>query len=419
MKITNYDVLIDGGSEATFKLVDQEHVGNNRFEVFLNLHKEEYAREQAAGNQPGMDNIVEKIVDIVCHRCVPNGRFLEKVAIPIEGEDDWMELGEGELTRRRLHQALQGGTAPSPRTSKMLSSQSTQAERRTDDFASKRRRRGSYARLRRSISESMLFHSTLEKKNQVNMINSVFMSAAELGEEHASIQTPNPMDVVFTPSRNGLAATGTPGNARFGILISMHAESFRAAGDKRPTLNELMTTVESHWKGRFLVTSLDGYEELPREAVSATISKLLLTEASRAAAADPQPSRLPPVPMQMAVAPSPTISAPRRLLNQVSDLSRTSDRSIASTTYGKSQMPDNTMSDYSAGSTGLTRGLTNLTFNTSQSSLGQSSLGSIPHSDDPEANNLRKTAVEALKAKAAKRDLMKRVMGRKSAQAQP
>lgn len=406
MKITNYDVLIDGGCEGSFKLVDQEHVGNNRFEVFLNLHKEEYAKEQAAGNQQGMDIIVEKIVDIVCHRCVPNGRFLEKAAIPIEGEDDWMELGEGELARRRLHQALQGGKEPTPRNSKMLS-QTTQAERKVDEFASKRRRRGSYARLRRSISESMLFHSTLEKKNQVNMFNSVFLAAAELGEEHASIQTPNPMDVVFTPSRNGLTATGMPGNARFGILISMNAESFLAAGDKRPILAELMKTVENHWKGRFLVTSLDGYEELPREAVSATISKLLMNEGKMAAVADPAPLPV-SVPSQMAMAPTASMSASRSLMSQVSDLSRASDRSISSS-YAKPPLLETAMSDYSAGSTGLTRGFTNMSFNTSQSSLG-----SIPQIDDPEANNLRKTAVEALKAKKAKRDLMKRVMGRKN-----
>jgi hypothetical protein len=51
------------------------------------------------GSQDEMDKIVDKIIDIVCHQCVPNGRFLEKILIPVDGEDDSIELGEGDSVR--------------------------------------------------------------------------------------------------------------------------------------------------------------------------------------------------------------------------------------------------------------------------------------------------------------------------------
>jgi hypothetical protein len=469
MQITNYDVLLDGGNEGAFQLIDTEHVGNKRFEVFLNLHKEEYEKARVARNQEEMDRIVVKIVDIVCHKCIPNGRFLEKAAIPIEGESEWMEIGEGELARRRLHQALNGDVSNKmpARSSKVF----TKQDQKTDAAISKRRRRGSYARLRRSISESMIFYSTLEKVNNEGNGNINDNGGGDNRQNHGNSskawvnlsRMPNPtlialppaptlslqpMDVVVAASRSSLANMGNPGNARFGILVSMHADNFVAAAGnndkRREILNELKTVVQTHWKGRFLVTVLDDYQLLPTEAVSASISALLLKEgnvAAAAAAAAASISPLPP-PLQQQVTtntqPTPASALPYRSMSKrtlldhqhssISDVSSGSHSRLGGDlpsqhegglfnnlssnsmlSISDSLLPHSGNSDHS-----LTNGLTRLSFN-SASTAGGGTTPVIPNSNggDEATDKMRNAAVELLKAKKKKRDLMNRVMGRK------
>mmetsp|Transcript_2487 Transcript_2487/g.3664 ORF Transcript_2487/g.3664 Transcript_2487/m.3664 type:complete len:350 (-) Transcript_2487:235-1284(-) len=268
MQITNYDVLIGSAEDESFKLLNDQHVGNRRFEVVLNLHREEYTKALSNCDHDEMERIVSKIVDIVCHKCVPNGRFLEKVDFGIsEANDnvedgDFIDLGGGELARMRLHQAL-GGRVPA--TPEVVSSQVEENTERSS--VSKRRRRGSYARLRRSISESMLFHSTILQED---------ITSEDLNVEDPVIS--NPLDIIFSEDRNSLASTGTPGNARFHILLQMESQRFvEGSLDERLTiLDELKTTVQNHWQARFLVATPGSYKELPLNVVSDLITNLLL-----------------------------------------------------------------------------------------------------------------------------------------------
>jgi len=269
MKITNYDVLIDASEDDSFRLLNDQHVGNRRFEVVLNIHREEYQNGSLNQDNDEMERIVGKIVDIVCHKCVPNGRFLEKVDFGVsEGEeDDFFDLGEGQLARMRLHQAL-GGKAPT------LEAYSNQRDETVaDSSASKRRRRGSYARLRRSISESMLFHSSIQEEDALKAVLD-----DDDDDSEAPVIIPHLMDIIFTESKKSLATTGMPGNNRFQISLNMESQRFvnSSPDERREILEELQTTVQTHWQGRFLASTDESYEELSPKVVSNAISHLLL-----------------------------------------------------------------------------------------------------------------------------------------------
>ena len=148
MDVTNYDVLFIASSEGSLnKISAVNHVGNNRFEVFLNLHGEGFNQALVNGDEEECDRIVDKIIDIVCHKCVPKGRFLEKT----NDEIGWTCLGEGPLARMRVREALKlMFQEPNAAT------QSGTSTPEKDDADKKRRRRGSLTRFRRSDSESIL-----------------------------------------------------------------------------------------------------------------------------------------------------------------------------------------------------------------------------------------------------------------------
>uniref|UniRef100_A0A6T7JTE5 DUF6824 domain-containing protein n=1 Tax=Attheya septentrionalis TaxID=420275 RepID=A0A6T7JTE5_9STRA len=105
-EVNNYDVLLmraDGKYDLT-----TEHVGNKRFEVLLSLHRASYTQALVSG--PGADHqsdsIAAKIVNKVCHECVPNGRFLWKSSDSTQNKNAWEDLGDGPESRLIVHSML-------------------------------------------------------------------------------------------------------------------------------------------------------------------------------------------------------------------------------------------------------------------------------------------------------------------------
>ena len=325
--ISDNDVLIDGDDARGFKLIDDDHVGNKRFQVFLKLYREEYNRAKISNSQGDMARIVDTILDIVCRKCIRHGRFLERVSYEsTEGESksEWIDLGEGALARHCLHQALSQAVVEEnteaepgeqqPPFPSQYHYQTTNAEfagaaeprtllMRDLSCSLKRQRRGSYTRLRRSASESEILRSlqnpTLlcnEQREDFNIVPSLQTSSIS----HAL--TFLPMDVVFASSRKTLAPTGNPGNARLQIAVDMHASSFGKSDmtGKQRILDDLISNVQLHWEGRFLLqTFQDSFEELTTEATSECLRALLLREGEGGLARMNAPLSAPTPPCRM------------------------------------------------------------------------------------------------------------------------
>ena len=324
MDITDNDVLIVGDDDHGFKLIDEDHIGNKRFQVFLKLYGEEYRCATSENDEGKMRRIVDTVLDIVCRKCVRRGRFLRRVSTdPIEGgeKSKWIDLGDGSLAQHWLHHALSCATVES-RTKDMYTEPSelfpnqerspptsTQcvgtAEQRNvlpSDLSCslKRQRRGSRASLRRSFSDGAILQSLepllKEPREDCNLVSLLMTSCAEQAATHRT------MDVVFASCRSRLAPTGNPGNARLQITIGMHAPSFGNSDilEQRRVVEDLVNTVQMHWNGRFLVQNfLGSCEVLMAEAASACIRTLLLQEGERNTVRSSTPPSSMAAPMRM------------------------------------------------------------------------------------------------------------------------
>lgn len=272
--ITNYDVLVEppspGREGGDYQLAKHKsHVGNNRLEVFLNLYQQAYEKAHQAGNQQECSKIVEKIVDTVCHQCVPRGRFLVSIANHMDRNvSNWEQMSE-ENARRLLHNVLRPQQIPSLKSPSVA------------DDNLKRRRRSSL--LRRSASEGMVTSPThfnksfMDKKKVTRIIEDEPDQPAwkTTRNPQGGITTLNRMDVILTSTRDALDPNSqSVGNNRLHILLAMQNGPYKHANadGKDRILDEVMKTVITFWKGRFLVEAVFGYNVLTSDEARSALA---------------------------------------------------------------------------------------------------------------------------------------------------
>jgi hypothetical protein len=285
--ITNYDVLVEPptpGKSGDYQFTKHKsHVGNNRLQVFLNLYQSAYNGALQRGAFSECNGIVDTIVSTVCHQCVPRGRFLLSSMVAVGDGNDvvlWNQVNE-DSAKTLLHEVLQpakpamnfGAFPPKPGIDLGV------FPCKVDDGAQKRRRRSSL--LRRSASESML-GMVLDNKKKLSRVDQfqlqgredpTWKSAGHVGDGEIGILTLNRMDIILTPARNALDPNSVSiGNNRLHILVAMQSSKYQQASIDRQEaiLREVVQTVHTFWKGRFLVDGPDGHEELDwEEAINA------------------------------------------------------------------------------------------------------------------------------------------------------
>lgn len=171
-EITNYDVLLTRDVNGFCTILSPDHVGNRRFAVLLDIHREQYAlARQGRHDTSQCEHIVDKIINTVCRECVPNGRFLE------QDSGNSITYGVRQLfppeIRVALHISL-GGAPLEPEQQIRLhplvnTSRNPSAFQNQIVFAEMSRRR---ELLQRSISESMVqnFHQNFPPPPSRNII---------------------------------------------------------------------------------------------------------------------------------------------------------------------------------------------------------------------------------------------------------
>mmetsp|Transcript_21624 Transcript_21624/g.38737 ORF Transcript_21624/g.38737 Transcript_21624/m.38737 type:complete len:316 (+) Transcript_21624:231-1178(+) len=79
-RIHNYDVLLlQNANGEPLRFAPGNHVGNQRFLVLLSLFRQRYLQADLFGHKYDCLSIAQEVFETVCHKCVPNGRFFEKV----------------------------------------------------------------------------------------------------------------------------------------------------------------------------------------------------------------------------------------------------------------------------------------------------------------------------------------------------
>lgn len=312
--ISNYDVLVEPpipGMSTTFNLAKpQDHVGNNRLQVFLDLNRPAYVDAKQRSDLQECNKIVDAIVDTVCNKCVPRGRFLVcRTAAVSNGVPviQWHQIDESTV-KELLHNVLNPPASPekslsssftksddkpdiTPSTAtqslpepagvvsseEILSSQLPPISEGTavdDDDGQKRRRRSSL--LRRSVSESHvgLVSDNKKKLNRSGNDPSLFGSQEEPASWKSSQSADkgttslNRMDVILTPARNALDPNSqSVGNNRLHILVAMSSGKYEQGSieEREEVLDEVIRTVNTFWMGRFMVEGPEGYQELNKD----------------------------------------------------------------------------------------------------------------------------------------------------------
>jgi len=308
--ITSYDVLADPSVEGVvgeYQLDNyKKNVGNNRLKVFLGLYQQEYDRARRQNNTIGCDSIVTNILQTLGKKCVPTGRFLinavgnnnnnnnaglsRQVQLPNVPNHQgagpkpvWMLMGQHE-SKQLIHGILKAVPPPLAyhryKQEQLLQQQQQQKQNNaaasrlgknnTTGLAAdehKRRRRSSL--LRRSASDSLLDDSkkVIRFDQQQRLQNGRRMSKEEPTWPSSHRMTKhgivalNKMDVILTPTMDALDPNSQSiGNNRLHILVAMQSGKYHQANhrQKDSILDEVIQTVRSFWKGRFLTESAAG-----------------------------------------------------------------------------------------------------------------------------------------------------------------
>jgi len=126
-KFTNYDVLLvlspsdttttnnlskkedynwRPNQKFTVHFAVSDHIGNNRFTVLLNLHRDSYKQAIDSDDEDKCHGIIQTLVDAICDKCV--GRLLEKTKTSSKNGSEYFyrDLGDGKEARDILRAAL-------------------------------------------------------------------------------------------------------------------------------------------------------------------------------------------------------------------------------------------------------------------------------------------------------------------------
>ena len=417
--ITSYDVLIAADGNERMEMIGKDHVGNRRVQVFLSLHRDQYCNAKLVQNQEEMDYIVDSILDIICSKCIRQGRFLERVKkLSNTSGEEWMDLERGPLARRWLHQALsedaveeRSVTANLGRVDDPLknSTNSLKRQRRGSHHAPFQHQQASSALTIMECSKGLAF----EEKN-IEGVGLTSSSSSFSGDQNVV----RPMDVIFVSHPKGLAPTGNPGNARLQIMIDIHSSSF-ASGDTsfhETVVDDIKHTVKAHWNGRFLLQRAENIlEEISSEAASAFIQALLLQDSASELADGPLSSSLSITSQcnscKRTITDGDDLPSPK--LSSINDNDRTAD--LSSLTLFEHMGSENSFascaSSTASGPNGSDHESTNDGLGTSSLQNNNSLLELLrpSYSASAESNlKLRKAAISFLKAQKKKRAILDR-----------
>lgn len=271
---SNYDVLFLADNDSRrIQFAPGHHIGNQRFRVFLNMHRQAFEVAESDFDNEECDRIAGIIVRTVCHECVPRGRFLEKRGTEANERDkEWVDIGDGPMARIRVRQAFdvvpthlgshddqihsvhnEPGAQNSPRDRHQapdlqFGGGSEPHECILGNHSSHVPQKRKYLR---STSDTAV---TLEKRIRGGM--------PRTGSHRCTVKYDirpcdiNKNDVLCGGSGMGILSTDNVGNNRFRVLVSIQRDKYAAADRKRKfkIVCDIVNTVKASMpSGRFLI----------------------------------------------------------------------------------------------------------------------------------------------------------------------
>lgn len=99
---TDNDVLIKHNDDILTYAVDS--IGNRKFQIYLDIYRSTFLNAEQRKDSQTCSNIVNDIVNTICAKSVPNGRFLQFD----EKKNIWYDVGTGAIPCQRARTGLLG-----------------------------------------------------------------------------------------------------------------------------------------------------------------------------------------------------------------------------------------------------------------------------------------------------------------------
>ena len=92
---TDNDVLLKHNDDILTYAVDS--IGNRKFQIYLDIYRSTFLNAEQRKDSQTCSNIVNDIVNTICAKSVPNGRFLQFD----EKKNIWYDVGTGAIPCQR------------------------------------------------------------------------------------------------------------------------------------------------------------------------------------------------------------------------------------------------------------------------------------------------------------------------------
>lgn len=271
---SNYDVLFLADNDKTrIQFAPGPHVGNQRFRIFLNMHRQAFEVAESNFDNEECERIAGIIVHTVCHECVPKGRFLEKGGTEANERDrEWVDIGDGPIARIRVRQAF--AIAPTHLVSHYDQIHSVHNEPGSHSSPHDRHPAPDMEFGGGSEPLECMMGNNSDQFPQQRKYPRSTSDTAVIPKQRIRGRTPrtgshrctvnydirscdiNKNDVLCGGSGMGILSTDNVGNNRFRVLVSIHRDKYAAADRKRKfrivcdIVNAVKASIPS---GRFLI----------------------------------------------------------------------------------------------------------------------------------------------------------------------
>lgn len=270
IQISNWDVLLQiserSGGSGYELCSESNHVGNNRFDVLLNMNRSHFEEAQKEGDSMPA---VKRLIGIVTEQTSPPGRFLLRGSTwTIVPPDDVIAF---------VTELLTVPLQSSPELPK--------ASEDSDPEGNERKRGRRSSLLRRSLSASVIsalsesFMPDDKKKVSRGQRPSIKrVPWLSMRPARRTTIDARALDVIFNENGTELIAKHT-GNNRLQVMVDMQQLMFQGSPEskQKDMIAEIQSTVHTHWGGRFLCQTLSGtFEEMTQEEQADALMSLLI-----------------------------------------------------------------------------------------------------------------------------------------------
>ena len=243
VQLNNYDVILhrsaaDDGPLQIARSIN--HVGNLRFQIMIeSIFRQRYLQSELFADDYECESIVQEVIDTICCKCVPNGRFFL-----LQDDNSLQQLDSySSYITSMIHNVLQKYPVKDSSVNAVLS-RSTKRIRRPDKCVS----------------------------------TSGFDLLAHAASKQLLVERPDRLDVIC--SNSGISESKHTGNNRLKVMFTIRMKKYNSSNQegKQQIVEEVVSSIIDDAGGRFLQQdkkSGNKYKVLSRISAVACVKKAL------------------------------------------------------------------------------------------------------------------------------------------------